>query len=831
MPVIRTKYAQTKVCDTPLFTEVTSVQEIFSIKSIDETGIFELNEKRFSKLYTLSDINFAGATDEEQKSMIRSFSDVLKSITCRFSYTVANEYVDEAAFKRKILYGKKKDAFDQLRKNFNKIIETKVEDARQGLYQTIYLTLTIEASDMSEAKKSFFSMESALKSAFIGIGNGGMQGSVMRAVGIDERMQLLFNLTHMGIETTGYKFSFEEALAERQDWKNIISPAAVCFENECFRINNHVGKVMYIQDYPKELQSQILSKLSSVNCTSYVSVNSELLDLSGLKQEISRKYMAVGMKIENEKQRNRNNNDYLADASMKLLNEKEKLDDFSKDIDGSDDRYFNTTTQILFFAKDMGELKRIEEHLLKDASFVSAELKSCFGKQREGLNSSIGLGIQEFKRVCNLSSSCLAMFMPYKTQELNHENGCYYGINKLSSNVIRADKKKLKNHNGLILGQSGSGKSVFVKMEILSTFLNQEHDHIIIIDPQSEYGPIAAACRGTIISFDSTREYYLNPMDVDFTGVDYGRLDEIIGEKSDFILTLLSCCLKRDMRPEEDTVIDEVVRRVYSANYATRMRLNGVEKESSPFTIPEYLRGDSSRVLIDQNLSPAEQIRLYSPTLQDVYQGLIDEGSQVAQHLAAAMGIFVNGSLNFFNHRTNVEMENRMLVFDLSGLKDNIRTISMLVMMETVRNRIKDNAKDHNWTHLYVDEFHELLVIDQVEEFILKLWKEIRKMNGILNGITQNMTDLLKNENNARLTAILSNTEYFALLSQSSFDKRMLMQFLPNISAAMFNHVDNADPGTGILKMGNITVPFDMKMDKNNEIYRIVNTDGGAYGV
>ncbi|MDD3417629.1 MAG: DUF87 domain-containing protein, partial [Lachnospiraceae bacterium] len=628
-----------------------------------------------------------------------------------------------------------------------------------------------------------------------------------------------------------YKFHFEDEIKARHDWMNVIAPANICFENESFVMNGQVGKVFFIEEYPKSLESDIIATLTKVNCTSYISVNNELLDISGFKQEIARKYMKVGMKIENEKQRNRNNNDYLADASTKLLNEKEKLDLFSKELDTNDDHYFNSTMMILVLAKDKEELAHIEEKLMNAASLKSVKLKACFGKQREALNSVLPLGIQEFKRVVNLSSSCLAMLMPFKTQELNDENGIYYGVNQLSQNVIFADNKKLKNHNGLILGQSGSGKSVFAKSSIISTFINFVFDQIIIIDPQSEYGGLAKVTDGTVISFDSTKEFYLNPMDVDFEGIDYGRLREIISDKVDFILSLLSSCLKRDMLPEEQGIVDGVIEKVYSENYAMRKRLNGLSDEASEYEIPGYMRTDILQISGTTNMSNEEQIKAYSPTLQDVYQGLLDEGSNLGIHLAAAMEIFVNGSLNLFNHRTNVDLSNRFIVFDLSGLKDNLRITSMLIMMETVRTKIKENSKKGRWTHLFIDEFHELLGVEQVASFILKLWKEIRKMSGILNGITQNMSDLLNNDNGGKLQAILSNTEYFALLSQSTLDKNKLMQFLPSISPAMFNFVDNADSGTGLLKMGNVTVPFDMRMDKSSEIYSIVNTDGGGYGV
>ena len=830
MNLPKSKYEQTKINDTPRIMEPLSVQDVFSVMSIDESGIFELPGKKYSKLYVLSDMNFAGVTDEEQKNIIVKFSKVLKAIPCRFSYTVANEYVDEKQFHEEVLYQKKGDKYDSLRGSFNKVIADKVSDARQGLFQTIYLTLTIEAMDMADARSSFSSMESAIRSAFIGIGVNGIQGSVMRTVGINERIQLLFNLFHTGMNHH-YEFDFEKEIQKNHDWLNIISPTSMKFTNEGFEVNDHVGKIFYVSEYPKSLESDIIHALTKVNCTNFVTVNNELLDLGGFKQEISRKYMAIGMKIENEKQRNRNNNDYLADASAKLLNEKDKLDAFSREIDTDDDHYFNSTMLILVLAKDKEELSRIEEKLFNAASLKSVELKACFGKQRAALNSVLPFGIQEYKKVTNLSSSCLAMLMPFKTQELNDKDGIYYGINQLSHNVIFADKKKLKNHNGLILGQSGSGKSVFAKSEIISTYVNYEGDQIIIIDPQNEYGPLASVVDGTVISFDSTKEFYINPMDVDFFGVEYGQVDEIVAEKADFILTLLSACMRRQVTAEEESTIDAVVSKVYHENFAMRQRLNGIGAEESEFQIPAYMRTDVGDVIKQTDLSNESQIRAYSPTLQDVYQGLKDLGTEVGTHLSASLEIFVNGSLSLFNHRTNVDLKNRFIVFDLSGLKDNLRLISMLVMMETVRSKIKLNGNRGIWTHLYIDEFHELLAIDQVAGFVLKLWKEIRKMSGILNGITQNMTDLKNDENGNKLQAILSNTEYFALLSQSSFDKGILMEFLPNISPAMFNYVDNADRGTGLLKMGAVTVPFDMRMSKDSDIYKIVNTDGGGYGV
>ena len=828
--MITTKYEQTKIYDAPGNVDLPGTQGIFSVESVDDSGIFVLPEKRYSKTYVLSDINFAGVTDGEQKDLILGFSKVLKGIPCRFSYTVANEYVDEKKFYENILYRNRGDEDDGLRNVYNGVIREKLSDARQGLYQTIYLTLTIIADDIKDAKASFLSIEGAIRSSFVSLGINGMQGSNMRMLSTDDRMQILYNFTHTGLPR-GYRFSYEDAVDTGADFLNILAPAAITYDNEEFRLNGCYGKVMYIEDFPKALESDILISLAKVNCTSYVTVNNELLDIAGFKQEISRKYMKVGMKIESEKQRNRNNNDFLSDASQKLLGEKEKLDIFLKNLDAQDDHYYNTTILVLFLADTKDELMRIEEKLKNAASLKSLTLKSCFSKQREGINSALILGCQEFKRVVNLSSSCLAMFMPFKTQELNDENGVYYGINQLSQNAIFGDKKKLKNRNSLILGKSGSGKSVFSKSEIISIYLNQPQDQIIIVDPQGEYSPVVNRLNGTVVCFDAKKEVYINPLDVDFFSVDYAELREIISEKADFILTLISSLLRRDVEAEEQGVIDRVVERVYSTNYSMRKRLNGEREVQKEFEIPGFMMTERTEAVISEKLSRQEQIWAYSPTFQDIYQGLVDEGTDLANHLAAAMDIFVNGSLNLFNHRTNIDITKRLMAFSFPGLKENLRVTSMLIMMEVLRNKLAENSKVGKWTHLYIDEFHELLGIDKIAAFVVKLWKEIRKLLGCACGISQNMSDLLNDENAGRLSAILSNTECFALLAQSSIDKRKLMEFLPNISPAMFNFVDNAESGTGLLKMGNVVIPFDIRMSPESEIYEIVNTDGGGYGV
>lgn len=825
-----TKYGKTKQYDQPLFADPQSTEELFPVKAIDETGIFTLNNRKYSKGFILSDINFAGVTDQEQKAIIINFSKVLNSMPCRYSYTIANEYVDETVFNKRILYKKRGDGMDMLCDAFNEVINANVTDARQGLYQTIYLTLTIDANNLREAKSNFASIEASLSSALIQIGINGMAGSMLEPLGINERMQIWYNFTHSGIYTN-YKFDYMDMLSNSKDWINIVSPEALAFYNDYFVMNgNRYGRVMYISKHAQSLESDTIAELAKINSTNYISVNSELLDLSGYKQEINRKFASVGMKIESEKQRNRNNNDFLADASDKLLSEKDALIKLSREVESGDDHFFNTTILIMFLAKNEDELKEITDKIISVAGVKSFEVKPCFDKQREGLNSAFMFGVQEFKRVSNFSAPCQAMYMPFKTQELNDVDGSYYGINKLSQNPIIANRKNLQSYHGMILGKTRSGKSVFAKCEIVSNRCLHPEDQILIIDPQNEYRGIAHApgVNGSVISFDAQKEIYVNPMDVNFDGVDYATLQEIIAEKADFIFTLLASCMRRDIDAAEQGILDKVIGQVYSENYALRRKINGETDEITEYSIPAYMQTDNSTLPVVTYMSPEEQERVYSPTLQDVYQKLKDlDDDPIAQKLAAHMQIFVNGSLNLFNHKTNVDLNRKFLVFDISGIKTNLRVTCMLVMLEIVRNKIKWNFTRGNWTNLYIDEFHELLNIPAVADYVIKLWKEVGKLHGSMTGITQNMTDLINNSPDAtKLAAILSNTEYFAMLNQSTIDRRMLADFLPSISPAMFNFVEGAAAGTGLLKMGAITVPFDMRMSKECKLYTYVNTDG-----
>lgn len=824
MAFMASNYKKTTVNDEPLYSHMRTGGELFSIKQIDESGVFYLNNKMYSKTYILSDINFAGLTDYEQKVIIVNFSKILNSMSCRFSYTIANEDPKENSVLRELLYEMQGDEDDEVRSMMNELIEDRVTSSKQGLYQVIYLTLTTENENFDDAVINFGSIEASLRSAFMQLGSGAR----MIPLDINQRMQLFYNFTHVGIKTN-YKFDFRKEQFFLRNWSSTIAPVDLAIHNNRFELNGRIGSVLYISEYSKTLDSSFVSNLmDKINCISYMTVSSELLTRSDIRRELSMKQFSVENKIDKEKKEHRRNNDFLSDANDGLLKRKNTLEEFARKLEDEDDNYFNTTITYMFLADNQKEYEKILSQIESIVAIASVKMKPCFYRQREGINMTFMVGTQEFKRVCNFSAPCLAMFIPFKTQELKDKGGTYLGINQLSQNVICGNRKKLPNRAGMYLGMSRHGKSVFAKTEMLNASLKYPEDTILIIDPQGEYGPIIRKMHGTELFFSAKQNIYANPLDVDFEGVEYGELQMIIAEKSDFVLTLLSSCMHREVDAKEKGVIDAVVKSVYSENYSMRKKLNGETTQTAEYDIPSYMRKDQDVLIKGTSLSNEEQIRQYSPLLQDIYQKLRDDDeNDTAQELANHMEVFVNGSLNLFNHRTNIDLNKKRISFNLLDIQQNLRDTAMLVMLEIMQNKIRNNFKKGFWTWFFIDEFHELLGNARVCDYVIKLWKEVGKLNGIATGITQNMTDLLsRSENSEKLQAIISNTLYFAVFNQSTTDRQKLMEFLPSISPAMFDYVEGAEPGTGLLVYGNITIPFDFKMKETSAIYQYVNTDG-----
>ena len=822
------KYNSTKAYDTPLYTEPTSVDEIFSVKAIRPSGMFALNNDKYSKLYIITDINYDGVTEEEQGDIILNYAAILKSLSSyRFSYTVANEVMDKEEFVKKTSIPLKGDGKDSLRKEYSNVIANKLFSNKKGLVQTIYLTVTVEAKNVEEAELAFKNLEFDLNKSFKSVSKKGIDGSDVIPVDINTRMQLWYNFTHL-YTNNKHVYDYDEEISYGRDFINTVAPDKIDFNNKYFVINDNVyGSVMAIEKYPKSLESNIMSKLTALDCVNYITINAEPIDKEALRSELIKKQNLVTMRVDKEKSELRKRNDFLSEISKSTQALQNSLYSLADELREKDEKYFNTTILIMVLCDSHDKLKEITTSIEKIENEFSFKIKPLVCMQREGINSAYPFGIQEIKRCCNLSSVCLSMFTPYKAQNINDDGGIWYGINGLSQNPIIINRKLYKNFNGIVTGMAGAGKSALVKGEILLNLLNNPDDQRLIIDPQNEFIKLAEAVGGTVIRFEPGKNVFINPLDVDFEDVDYAGLQKIIKQKADFVLTIISCYLERPLDKAETSVIDRVINKIYAQNYANRNNLNGANTSKQDIDVPQFLKNESVFKSNGTKLSNEEQIKQYSPLLQDIYEELNNQHDPVASQLATSMDIFINGSLNLFNHRTNVDLNNKTTVFAFGDDLKTLRLTAMTVTFEIIREKIRKNFINNVWSYVYIDEMHEALSHRKVAEMIVRMWKEERKNHGVLTGITQNLAELIDSTEVADtnlIRNIFANTQLFVLASQSETDIQVIEEYLPMINPVLLNYVRNVEPGTGLIMLGNVCVPFDNIMDRNNAIYHIIET-------
>lgn len=823
------RYGSTVAPDEALYTYFHSTQELFSVKSIDRSGIFALNEDRYSKCFMISDVNFDGITEEEQGELVLNFGGILKSMSiCRFSYTVASEVLNKKDFKKKTEFAMKNDGYDEIRKSCNTIISTKALSS--GLTRSIYLTLTVEAKTIEEARKRFKDIESEINKAFHNVSISGMNGSKLSAMDINTRMQLWFNMTHLYLNEN-YKFDYDKEYSLGHDFINIVSPYKMEFYNKYFVMNDNVyGSVLAIDNYPKSLESSIMADLTDMDCVFYVTVASNPINKESLRNELIKKQSLVSMRVDREKRELRKNNDYLSEISHSTQALQDSLNNLATDLREKDEKYFNSSIYILILTDSKESLDSQMEKIQIAEKRHNFKINEVFSYQREAINSAYLFGIQEIKRCCNMSSTSLAMFEPFKAQDIDDENGLFYGVNMLSKKPIFINRKNYESYHKLSFGGTGSGKTAQNRQELILSRLMYPEDQQIIMDPLGEYGSIAKTFHGTIIKFEPGKDVYINPLDVDFSDVDYAGLLSIIREMTDFISSVLGTYLERRIDKIELSFIDKAVNKVYSANYArVKKQLNGQTGTNAKVETPEYLKSDKNYVHMPSDLSKEQQIREYSPIMQDVYEELKKMEDPVAQELVKAFDPFVNGSLNFFNNKTTVSLDNNVVVFMFDSALQGLRLTAETVCLEIIKKRIIDNFKRKDiWTQVYIDELHEFFPHEQVLNRIVTMWSEMRHFHGMLCGITQEIAEVVDNANEATrgaLKKLFGNTKFIVLAAQQEASIKYIKEYLPDINEALFTYVRNANPGTGLIKIGSVCIPFDNVIeDKTSLLFNLIKT-------
>lgn len=742
-----------------------------------EDGICQVTKNYFSKTVQFYDINYQLALNEDKTTIFENYCDFLNyfdsSISVQLSFI--NQQVDVEEFEKSIDIPDQNDDFNEIREEYRAMLKNQLSKGNNGLVKTKYITFGIEAESLKVARARLERIETDV------LNNFKVLGAQARPLNGVERLEILYHIFNQD-RIEQFRFHYRMLPETGMRTKDFIAPTSFNFsKNSSFLMGKTIGSISYLQILAPELTDRMLADFLDVDDSINVNIHIQSIDQTSAIKMIKGKISDLDkMKIEEQKKAVRAGYD-MDVLPSDLVTFGEEAKNLLEDLQSRNERMFLVTVLVMSTAKKRQKLDNNIFQVQGISQKYNCSLRPLDYQQEAGLMSCIPLGLNRIEIQRGLTTSATAIFIPFTTQELFQEGeALYYGLNALSNNVIMVDRKRLKNPNGLILGTPGSGKSFSAKREITNCFLITEDD-IIICDPEAEYYPLVEALHGQVVRISPVSTQYINPMDLN---LNYSEEDNPLSLKSDFILSLCELIVggKNGLEPVEKTIIDRCVRLVYQ-NYL-----------SDP--VPENM-----------------------PILQDLYDLLRNQDEPEAQRLATALEIYVTGSLNVFNHQTNVDINNRIVCFDIRELGKQLKKIGMLIVQDQVWNRVTLNRSAHKATRYYIDEFHLLLKEEQTATYSVEIWKRFRKWGGIPTGITQNIKDLLASR---EIENIFENSDFIYMLNQAAGDRQILAKHL-NISPTQLSYVTNSNEGEGLLFYGNVIIPFVDRFPKNR-LYQLLTT-------
>ena len=742
-------------------------------------GICRVGLDYYTKTIQFQDINYQLAQQEDKTEIFEEWCSFLNFFdsSINFQLSFHNTATDVSDFGKSIAIQHRKDGFDDVRDEYSEVLLHQMEAGNNGLTKTKYLTFGIHADSMKTAKPRLVHIETDIINNFKRIG---VQAKSLNGT---ERLELMHEQFHMG-DDAKFHFDWKYLTKSGLSVKDFIAPSSFAFPTgRHFQIGEMYGCMSFLSIDASDISDRLLADFLSMDSSQILTMHIKSVDQNEAIKTIKHTITELDRsKIEEQKKAVRAGYDMdIIPSDLATYGKDAKA--LLKELQSQNERMFLLTFLIMNTGKSKQELENNVFQAVSIAQKHNCNLIRLDYQQEQGLMSTLPLANNMIEIQRGMTTSSTAIFVPFTTQELfqNGKEALYYGLNALSNNMIMVDRKKLKNPNALILGTPGSGKSFSAKREIANTFL-VTNDDIIISDPESEYSPLVARFGGQVIKISPTSEHFINPMDIN---MNYSDDDNPIALKADFILSLCELIVgnKDGLRPVEKTVIDRCIRQIYQKYF--------------------------------ENPGPENM-----PILGDLYEALLKQEEPEAKHVATALEIYVSGSLNVFNHRTNVELTNRLVCYDIKDLGKQLKKIGMLVVQDQVWGRVTENRSQGRSTRYYMDEMHLLLREEQTAAYTVEIWKRFRKWGGIPTGITQNVKDLLASK---EVENIFENSDFIYMLNQAVGDRQILAKQL-NISPHQLSYVTHSGEGEGLLFYGNVILPFVDRFPTNTELYSIMTT-------
>lgn len=759
--------------DKERYTVPKKVQDVIPIRRIWPDGIFQVGSK-FVKSWKFSDINYLVASREDKESMFLTYSELLNSLDsgATTKITINNHHMKKADFEDSILMPMKADGLDEYRREYNQMLLDKAMDAN-GIMQEKYITVTVAKKNIEEARAYFARTGAELSQHFTAL------GSKCTEMNANDRLRVLHDFYRSG-EENAFNFDMRDNLKKGHSFRDYICPDSIEKTADYLKLGERYARVLFLKDYASYIKDSMVAELTDLNRNMVLSIDIIPIPTDEAVREVENRLLGVETNITNWQRKQNQNNNFSAVVPYDMELQRKESKEFLDDLTTRDQRMMFAVITMVITADTKEQLDADTETILSTARKHMCQMATLKYQQVDGLNTVLPIGTRKINAFRTLTTESLAVFIPFKVQEIMDKGGIYFGENAISHNLIMCNKENLLNQSAFVLGVPGSGKSFSVK-ELISFLILNTEDDILICDPEGEYAPLIDAMGdiGSVIRVSAGGKDRLNAM---YMVDGYGENNPIV-VKSEFIMSLIEQIDKKGVGPQHKSIIDRCIANVYR---------NAAETGTVP-------------------------------TLCTLREMLLEQPEPEAKQIALSLELYTTGSLDIFGHQSNVDLEKRVVVFDIHGLGAQLKPTGLLVITDTMLNRVTLNWKRGKRTHVFIDEFHVVFENEFSAQFFNSAWRQFRKRNAYPTAITQNVEYLL---DSVQASTMLSNSEFIVMLNQAASDRGELAKLL-NISNEQMSYITNADPGCGLIKYGGSLVPFVNRFPKNTKLYQLMTTRPG----